>query len=397
MIRLSRYVAWVTILIVLGGGWMSPARTGASSLAEPGISATQITIGTSLPESGPAGAYGALAGGEMAYFKYINAHGGIYGRKLSLKVYDDGYDPGRTLANVKRLVLQNNVFALLGVLGTDNNLAALPFITQQNVPLIYPATGSSKMAQPFHKYLFQLEATYTLEGKFLTDYAVHTLHAKHIAVFYQNDDFGKEGLAAATARAQQDGVSIVASASYELTDNDVSAQVLTLQRSGADAVLIFAVPTPAAGFLSTAAKVGFHAAMLSSSIAADPVLLALLGSAGDGIYFSAWLPDFNGKSAQAVAYRNVIRQYGDPVTAPIGAFTEAGVACAQVLVEGLRRAGPHPTRQALVKALETLHQWNGSLAPSLTYTSSSHVGEQGLYMAQARKGKLVPVTGYSYP
>src|SRR4051812_45135922 len=120
--RLNRYLAVVAILVLVGGGWAGPARTAARGLAEPGVTSNEILIGTSLPKSGPAGAYGAVAGGAQAYFKSVNAHGGVYGRKLTLKVYDDGYDPARTLANVKRLVQANNVFALLGVLGTDNNL-----------------------------------------------------------------------------------------------------------------------------------------------------------------------------------------------------------------------------------------------------------------------------------
>ena len=396
-LRPSVMILVTALLLSAGvGGGMAPS-TQARSVGDPGVSAHEISIGASLPESGPAGAYGAVAGGIQAYFKYVNARGGVAGRKLTLRVYDDGYEPARTLANVKRLVQVNKVFALLSVLGTDNNLAALPFITQQGVPLVFPATGSSRLAQPTHKYVFPLQASYSLEGKALADYATKTLRAKRLAVFYQNDDFGKEGLAAVTQRAAKNGATVVASASYELSDNDLSAQVLTLQRSGADAVIIFAVPQPAATFIGTAAKVGFKAPMLSSSIAADTAVLGLLGPAGEGVYFGAWLPLPTSKDPQAVLYRSVIGKYGDPVTAPFGEFTEVGMAGAQVLVEGLRRAGPNPTREGLIKALETVRAWNGSLVPKLTYTPTDHTGARGIYIARAHAGNFQAITSFMYP
>src|SRR6185312_6489301 len=178
--------------LLLAGALVRPAAlqsrpAAAHSANEPGVSNSQILVGASLPESGPAGAYGVIGGAENAYFQYVNAHGGVNGRKLTLLVQDDGYDPSRTLVNVKNLVLSRNVFALLSVLGTANNQAVIPFVTRQRVPLVYPATGSSLMAKPFQKYLFPIQVTYTVEGKVLTDYATKTLHAKKIGVFYQND------------------------------------------------------------------------------------------------------------------------------------------------------------------------------------------------------------------
>src|ERR1035437_4656478 len=209
----------ITAALIRPASWQAQ-RAAAHEPGDPGVSSTQILVGASLPESGPAGAYGVIGAAESAYFSYVNAHGGVNGRKLSLLVQDDGYDPSRTLVNVKNLVLSRNVFALLSVLGTANNQAVLPFITRQHVPLVYPATGSSLMAKPFQRYLFPIQVTYTVEGEVLTDYAVKTLHAKKIGVFYQNDDFGAEGLAAVKARAQKDGVTLADSEPYQITDTD---------------------------------------------------------------------------------------------------------------------------------------------------------------------------------
>jgi branched-chain amino acid transport system substrate-binding protein len=371
----------------------SPAR-GASI---PGVTSTQILVGDSLPLSGPAAAYAVVAGGEQAYLSYVNAHGGVDGRKINLIVLDDGYDPARQLINVKNLVLNKGVFALLGDLGTANNLAALPFITQQKVPLVYPATGSSLMFKPFHQYLFPLQLNYTTEGQILADYAVKNLHANKIGVFYQNDDFGKEGLDAVTAQAQKDGASVTDSESYALTDTDLSPQALKLQQAGVDAVIIFAVPPFFAPFVETAAKVGLKAKLLSSAVGADNRLIASMGPVVNGVYFTGYAPPVTSPDPQAAFFRAVLKQYGDPKTAPVDSFTEAGFGAAQVFVEGLRRAGQNLTRPGLIKALEGLRNYNGSLYGNVTYTPTSHEGVRGGYVSVVRNGAQVQITGYQYP
>ncbi|HWE64821.1 MAG TPA: ABC transporter substrate-binding protein [Chloroflexota bacterium] len=388
-------IATATLLTL--GSALLPARMQARQAATPGVTPTSILVGDSLPQSGPAAAYSVIAGGEQAYFSYVNAHGGIFGRKLTLTALDDGYDPTRSLSNVKNLVLSKGVFALLGDLGTANNLATLSFITQQKVPLVYPATGSSLMFKPFQKYLFPLQLNYTTEGKILADYAVKQLHARKIGVFYQNDDFGKEGLDAVTAQAAKDGAAVTDSESYQLTDTDLSPQALKLQQAGVDAVIIYAVPGPFATFVGTAAKVGLKATLLSSSVGADNRLIASMGPVINGVYFSGYAPPVTGPDPQAVFMRSVLKQYGDPKTAPVDSFTEAGFGAAQVFVEGLRRAGPNLTRAGFIKALETIRNYNGSLYGHVTYTPTSHEGVRGGYIALVRKNAEVVVTGYQSP
>ncbi len=397
MRKLNRFASASFALFLALSIVPSARAANARAAATPGVTDTSIMVGTSLPLSGPAGAYGVIAGGIQAYFNYANAHGGVNGRKLMLTVLDDGYDPLRTQVNVKRLVLSTGVFGLLGVLGTANNLASLKFVTQQQVPLVYPATGSTLMAKPFKKYLFPLQVTYTVEGKVLTDYAVKTLHAKKLGVFYQNDDFGKEGLDAVTARAKLDGAAVADAESYEITDTDLSAQVQKLQQAGVDAVIIFAIPSPAATFIGTAAKIGLRVPMLSSSIASDPGVIKALGPAGEGIYFDAYSPLPASQDARAAFYRMVMIKYGNTSAAPIGTFTEAGVGAAEVFVEGLKRAGKNLTRPGFIKALETFRRYNGTLFPNLTFTATDHSGVQGAYMLRSHNGGLVAISGYEYP
>jgi branched-chain amino acid transport system substrate-binding protein len=378
-------------------GFPFAGHSQARTAAEPGVTSTQILVGDSLPESGPAAAYAVLAGGEQAYFSYVNAHGGVFGRKLKLIALDDGYDPARQLSNVKKLVLSDGVFALLGDVGTANNLAALPFITQQQVPLVYPSSGSSLMFKPFHKYLFPLQLNYTTDGKILAHYAVTGLHAKRIGVFYQNDNFGKEGLDAVTAQAKQDGASVTDAEPYELTDTDLTPQALKLQQAGVDAVILYAIAGPFATFIGTAAKVGLKAKLLSSYVASDNLLIASLGRLVNGVYFTFFGPAVTSPDPRAVFFRSVLKHYGDPKLAPVDSTTAAGFAAAQIFVEGLRRAGPNPTREGLIRALETLRDYNGAYVGPVTYTPTSHEGLRGAYIDVVRNGVLVQVTGYQYP
>jgi branched-chain amino acid transport system substrate-binding protein len=398
MRRITRLTAIaVAALLMVGGGALIPTHTLANPAQEPGVTKKSILIGTSLPLSGVAAAYGAIAYGTKAYFDYVNAHGGVYGRKLKLSILDDGYDPSHTLANVRNLVSNQGAFALVDVLGTANNLAARPFITSHKVPLIYPATGSSLMAHPLNKYTFAVQVNYTVEGKVLTDYAVKTLHAKKIGVFYQNDDFGKEGLAAIQARAAKDGATVADAEPYELTQTDLSPQALKLKGAGVDAVITFAVPGPFITFVVTASKVGLKVPLLSSTVALAYVIIKALGPLAEGLYFDAYgaLPFAN--TAKAAFFRTVMTKYADPKLAPIDTFASVGFGAGQVLVEGLKRAGKNPARAGLIAALQTFRKWNGSTFGRLTYTATSHAGLSGAYVLRAHNGDFVTETKYQYP
>jgi len=397
MTRMTRFVAFVAASLLIVGVGVLPGRTFASPAQTPGVTKKSILIGTSLPLSGPAAAYGAIAYGTRAYFDYVNAHGGVNGRKVKLNILDDGYDPARTVANVKNLVSNQGVFALTDVLGTANNLAARPFITSHKVPLVYPATGSSLMAHPLNKYTFAIQVNYTIEGKVLTDYAVKTLHAKKIGVFYQNDDFGKEGLDAIQARATADGATVADAEPYTLGQTDFSPQALKLKGAGVDAVIIFAVPTPYITMVVTLSKVGFKAPILSSDVALAYVVVKALGPLAEGLYFDNYAGLPFASTTKAAFFRKVENKYADLKLAPIDTFAAVGFGAGQVLVEGLKRAGKNPTRAGLVKALETLKKWNGSIFGPLTYTAKSHAGLSGSYIIQVHNGAFDTLTKYQYP
>jgi ABC-type branched-subunit amino acid transport system substrate-binding protein len=399
MNRLSRFSLVFTASIVALTVSSLPGTTlaGSRSAGTPGVTGKSISVGTSIPESGLAQAYSIIAFGSKAYFDYINAHGGVHGRKINFTILDDGYDPTRTRTNVSNLVTHDNVFALVDVLGTANNLAAKSIVDKYKVPLVYPATGSSLMETD--KYWFPIQVTYTAEGKILTDYAVHNLHLKKIGVYYQNDDFGLEGLNAVKKEAKKDGAKVVDSENYTfgVSPPDASAQATKLRDAGAKAVIIFNVPGYFQGFIQAAHGVGLKARMLSSDTTLAYGIIQQLGALANGLVYDDYAQLPTAHTAQAKLFHTVIAKYGTPQTTPPETFTEVGFGAAQVFVHALQKAGRKLTRASFLNALNHYNKWNGSIFGKLTYTGGKHIGVRCAYVLTVKKGVPTGVTGYRCP
>jgi len=189
----------------------SPTNTGQATVTPTsgnaqGVTANQIVVGTSGPLTGPIAAYGAISQGADAYFKYINDQGGINGRQFKFIILDDQYLPDKAVANARTLVA-DKVFATVATLGTATNLAEDPILLKAGIPVTGVSTGSSDLMLPVLPMRWGLQPTYTVEGHVMTKWAIANRAVKTIGVFYQNDDFGKEELAAIKQEAAQDGES----------------------------------------------------------------------------------------------------------------------------------------------------------------------------------------------
>src|SRR5213078_4484294 len=170
----------------------SGART-----ATPGISSTQVVIGGTVPLSGPAASYASVARGAQAYFKYVNAHGGVNKRKIKYIYRDDGYDPAQTTDKTRELVQQDHVFAIFNSLGTETNLATRPYLNAVKVPQLFVASGATTWAKDYKKYPWTIgyQPNYRAEGTIYGRYVAKTSPKAKIGVLYQNDDYGKDLLA----------------------------------------------------------------------------------------------------------------------------------------------------------------------------------------------------------
>ena len=387
----------VALLVTACGSGTTPGAPSATAstvgATVPGVTGTEVVVGSWGPQDGPAGAYGTIDRTLDAYFKMINDQGGINGRKIRFIYENDSYQPAKTVAAVKKLVEEDKVFALCGGLGTPNNAAVMDYVVANNVPHVWPATGTTMLAVPFKKNIYAVQLNYTTEATIATQYALDQLGTKKIAVFYQNDAFGKEGLDAVQAELKKRNLPAATAVSYETADTNFSAQALKLQTSGADTVILYAVPKPGGSIIAEMGKIGYAPKLLSSSVINDPSIFALAGSAINGMLIEAYLPAFDDTSNPKIVEYQAFMAKCAPKE-QIGGFTEVGYAYGQVFIEALKRAGKELTREGFMANLDQMKNFTGSLVPSLSYSPTDHAGVKAAYFQAAKDGKFVTVTGY---
>jgi len=387
---------------VASGAVTTAAATtgGASQTVAPiaggdktGVTDTEILIGSWGPQSGAASAYGTVDRTLDAYFKKVNDDGGINGRKIKFIYQDDAYEAAKTVPIVKKLVEQDKVFCVVGGIGTAPNQAVLDYLVQNKVPNIAPSTGSTILTLPPKSQTFGLLTNYTIESTILTNYAADELKAKKIAIFYQDDAFGKEGLNGIKAAAKAKNLEVTGEVSYQTTDKDYSPQALKLQQTGVDTVIFWSVPAPTAGLLKEIEKLAWKPKMVMTAVLNDPQLIKLAGTAVEGAYTGSWTPDIDNTSdPKTVRYLDFMKKYAP--NEPIGSFSEWAVAEGDVLVEGLKRAGKDLSREGLIKGLESLKNWNEGLANNVTYSADSRLGQTALYLLQVKNGKWTKATDF---
>jgi len=362
--------------------------TKPPAVAVPGVTDTQIVLGSFGPQDGPAGAYGVIDRTIAAYWDMVNDQGGINGRKIKFIYENDSYAPAKTVAAVKKLVEEDKVFALVGGLGTANNLGVMDYLVQNNVPHVGPATGSTAMAVPLKKNVYAIQINYMTEGILLTQYALDTMKAKKIAVFYQNDSFGQEGLDAINGELKKRGLSAAVGVSYEAADTNFSAQALKLQTSGADAVILFAVPKPGGSVIAEMTKIGYQPKLLASAVINDPSIFQLAGPGIEGLVIPAWIPAFDDlTNPKIVEYQAFMKKYA-PKEA-LGGFSLSGYCEAMVLAEGLKRTGKDLTRESFEATMDQMKGYAGSPLPNVTYSATDHAGIKTAYLQQAKGGQWV--------
>ena len=239
------------------------AASAGSARADnaPGVTATEIKIGQTMPYSGPASAYGVIGRTELAYFKMINEQGGVNGRKINLISLDDGYSPPKTVEQVRRLVEEEKVAFLFNTLGTAPNTAIRQYCNDNKVPQLFVATGAAKWDDPKHfPWTMGYNPNYQTEARIYAKQILATKPNAKIAVLFQNDDFGKDYLTGLKEGLGADKAGmIVKEASYETSEPTVDLQVVTLQGSGADVFLIAATPKFAAQAIRKSFDLGWNA------------------------------------------------------------------------------------------------------------------------------------------
>jgi branched-chain amino acid transport system substrate-binding protein len=242
----------------------------AKGATVPGVTGDEITIGQTMPYSGPASAFGVIGRTEIAYFKMINDQGGVDGRRINLISLDDAYDPTNTVEQVRRLVEQEQVAIIFGSLGTPTNLAVRQYLNDRNVPQLFIASGASLFADPQHfPWTLAILPSYRTEARIYAKRILATKPDARIAVLYQNDGLGKDYLIGLKDVLGPDLPKSVTEASFEVSEPTVDSQVITLQGSGADVFLIAATPKFAAQAIRKSFDLGWDAARYLSYVSAS--------------------------------------------------------------------------------------------------------------------------------
>src|SRR5579859_249346 len=290
-------LAVVALLVSAACGLGSGSSSSGTVKAEVGVSSNQVIIGTTTPLSGPASFYAPLSRASAAYYAYVNAHGGVNGRQIKYIVLDDGYDPAKSVPLTHQLVEQENVYAVVGQLGTPVNTATRPYLNDQKVPDIFVLTGATKWGAEYktYPYTIGLQPDYQSEAKVYAKDIIQNHPNAKIGVLFQNDDFGKDYLTGLTAGLGSNSGWIVGSKSYEAGAPDVSSQVAALHDMGVDLLLIAAIPTQGISAMKTLAKLNWKPTLYISNVLESTVNTNAVIKAGGGANIDGMTSTFYGK------------------------------------------------------------------------------------------------------
>jgi branched-chain amino acid transport system substrate-binding protein len=387
----------------------SPSSTSTKLIASaPGITAKTILIGSHQPLTGIAApGYDEIAPASNAYFQYVNAHGGVYGRKIIYKYLNDQYDPTITSTVVHQLILQDNVYAIFNGLGTPTHLAVAPFINAEHVPDMFVASGCECWNDP-SKFpdTFGWQLDYIREGKILGHYIEQHFKGKKIGFFYQDDEFGKDGVKGLSYEIPKS--QIVSEQAYDPSNIKIGPQIAALKAAGAQLVVAFSVPAFTAIMKLTMLGLKYSPQLVVSDVGSDPITLAGLlaayaknstagfgNSLTQGIITDGYLPTLGDMSNSWIKlFHMIYEKYLLPKFPkyPFDGNVLYGMSAAYTFVQAMLKAGRNPTRQDLINAVNKGLPQGVAVAP-FAYSSTDHNGITGAYIGEIKNGVLVPLTG----
>jgi branched-chain amino acid transport system substrate-binding protein len=347
-------------LTLLAGAALALPAAGGSA-GDPGVTSTEILVGGTVPLSGPASAFGTVGPGANAYFKYVNAHGGVFGRKIRYVYRDDGYDPARTIEQTRELVQQDKVFAIFNTVGTEHNLAIRGYLNAIKVPQVFGGTGASAMGRGYKQYPWSMGylPSFVGEGAIYGRYVAQHRPKARIAVLYEDSDYGKDLLAGLKRGLGKKGSRIVATQSYEVTDSDVNSQITKLRASKADTFMLFALPQQAIQSFVYAYKLKWHPQIFVSAVSIEPTVMGIARQATNGTGTNnalsvAFVKDPTSpvwRKDKAVAlYKRIMKRYF-PGGKTSDVYNWYGMTVAYSLVDALKHAGRNLSRASLRQAM----------------------------------------------
>ena len=366
---------------------MAFATALPAQAADPGVTSNKIVIGMTTPLTGPAApGYKDIPVAAAAYFDYVNANGGINGRKVDLRVFDDQYNPALAKKGTSQLILRDKIFAMYGALGTPTHSAVVQDLNRRGIPDLFVNTGGASFDNP-KKYptTFPYFPSYVVESKVMGYYMANdpALKDKVKCLFYQDGEFGDNAKVGFNAA----GTKFATTTSYYSGQQvaPFSAQISKLKSAGCELVVFFGVTSATAQLLGTAAKSGFAPTWMITSVGSDPsVLKGSLGAAAGALLKGVYAPSFLVPAQDTKnAYVSQMKVIASRAGLEWNFYTYYGINTAYVLAQALKAAGKNLTRKGLINALQTKSKnFRSAAIVPMVINSKSHQGLTGYYMGQ---------------
>jgi branched-chain amino acid transport system substrate-binding protein len=364
-------------LLVLG----IPVALGGTS-SDPGITPTSIHIGGTTPLTGSAQAFQSVAKGAEAYFKYVNARGGVNKRKINYEYVDDQYIPSETVRQTRDLVENKDVFAIFNSLGTEQNEAIRPYLNTKQVPQIFAATGATTFGRDYQQYPWTIayQPTYIAEGAMYGNYLRRTMPSAKIAILYQNDSYGTDLVKGLERGLGPKKGNIVSKVGYAATDDNVQSQIARLRSSNASVLMLFATPKFVIQAYQYVNGLGWKPKVFVNANSSASNVMVLSSSQGknkrvEGSISIVFLKDPNdpkwNRDRGVLLYRKIMRKYARGGNIK-DVYNLYGMSAAFTFLDALKHAGKNPTRQSLMRAATHLNERdNPFLLPRMTIRTTS--------------------------
>ena len=398
-------VAAALVLVASGcgaGGREEGDEPGADD--DVGITDDSITVGAHFPLTGVAApGYSEIPTGAKAYFDYVNANGGVNGRSIEYVVKDDAYDPSKTSAVTDELVLEDEIFAMVGGLGTPTHRAVVDYLNEEGVPDLFVSSGSLQWGDAVEDkpYTFGWQPDYEIEGKIIGQYVAENLPDAKVGLFLQDDDFGADAEKGVRQFLDEQIVSVQR---YTSGNTDVAPQVSALQADGADLVLGFNTPAYTALTQLASLSLGYEPQWYYSNVGSDPTLVGALlaefsegavepgANALDGVLTSEYIPGVDAPDDPWVQlWQKVWDEHGGD--GELTNYRVYGMSHAYAFVQALAAAGEDVTRDSLVEAIEEQGgDFEGPQLAPYRYSADSHLGISGLQVVEIKQGAGEPLT-----
>lgn len=395
--RLAALVLWGCVLLLVACQGADKQETECAVV--PGVTGDSVTVGSSLPLTGHASYLGKQTlFGALAYLNAVNEAGGVAGRKIKVLSLDDGYDPPRCVANTQQFIVEDQVFCLFSYVGTPTTVKIIPLLEEAQVPLVGSFTGADVLRTPFRRYIVNIRASYYQETAAAVEHLIRDLDLKRIAVFYQYDAYGFDGLKGTEMALKANGLAPVARGSYIRGTMDVKEGIGRILDASPQAIVMIGTYGPCSKAIKLARARGYKGIFYAVSFVGADEIARILGPKDDTPLLMSQvvpppdLPESRALLSGVLEYTNLLaRSYPQVKPSVVGL---EGFLNAKILVEGLRRAGRPLTRESFLDALESISNFSLGIASPVTFGPKRHQGLESVYFTWFQHGRFSMVTDW---